>query len=84
VAWRRNVPTPVELAAVICALPRPRDAVQVDRRPARAVRHNDPETGLNHHGFVNILAAAIEAADGAEVVSVAERLASTARCHWWR
>ena len=70
-------PTPVELAAVICAC---RDRGMPFKLTAglhRAVRHNDPETGLNHHGFVNILAAAIEAADGAEVVSVAERLAST-------
>lgn len=70
-------PTPVELAAVICAC---RDRALPFKLTAglhRAIRHNDPETGLSHHGFVNILAASIEAAEGAEVVSVAERLAST-------
>jgi hypothetical protein len=70
-------PTPVELAAVICAC---RDRGMPFKLTAglhRAVRHNDPETGLSHHGFVNILAAALVAADGAEVVTVAERLAST-------
>ena len=70
-------PTPVELAAVICAC---RDRALPFKLTAglhRAVRHNDPETGLTHHGFVNILAATIAAVAGAEVVTVAERLAST-------
>jgi hypothetical protein len=70
-------PTPVELAAVICAC---RDRGMPFKLTAglhRAIRHNDPETGLSHHGFVNILAASLEAAAGAEVVTVAERLAST-------
>lgn len=70
-------PTPVELAAVICAC---RDRALPFKLTAglhRAVRHNDPETGLTHHGFVNILGATIAAVEGAEVVAVAERLAST-------
>jgi hypothetical protein len=70
-------PTPVELAAVICAC---RDRALPFKLTAglhRAVRHNDPETGLTHHGFVNILAATLAAVEGAEVVTVAERLAAT-------
>ena len=32
-----------------------------------AVRHRDPETGFEHHGFLNVLAAVAAALDGAEV-----------------
>jgi hypothetical protein len=70
-------PTPVELAAVICACRDRGLRFKLTAGLHRAIRHNDPETGLSHHGFVNILAASIEAAKGAEVVAVAERLAST-------
>ena len=70
-------PTPVELAAVICACRDRGLRFKLTAGLHRAIRHNDPETGLSHHGFVNILAASIEAARGAEVVAVAERLAST-------
>jgi hypothetical protein len=70
-------PTPVELAAVICACRDRGLPFKLTAGLHRAVRHNDPETGLSHHGFVNILAASIEADQGAEVVAVAERLAST-------
>ncbi len=85
-------PTPVELAAVICACRDRGLPFKLTAGLDRAVRHNDPETGLSHHGFVNILAASIEAAQGAEVVAVAERLASTdpislveaIRPHRWR
>jgi len=70
-------PTPVELAAVICAC-RDRDLpFKLTAGLHHAIRHNDPETGFTHHGFLNVLAAAIVAADGAEVVDVAERLAAT-------
>jgi hypothetical protein len=70
-------PTPVELAAVICAC---RDRELPFRLAAglrHAIRHTDPETGFTHHGFLNVLAAAIVAADGAEVAEVAEVLAAT-------
>lgn len=70
-------PTPVELAAVICACRDRSVPFKLTAGLHRAVRHNDPETGLSHHGFVNVLAASIEAVAGAEVVSVAERLAAT-------
>lgn len=70
-------PTPVELAAVICAC---RDRELPFRLAAglrHAVRHTDPETGFTHHGFLNVLTASIQAADGAEVAEVAEALAAT-------
>jgi hypothetical protein len=70
-------PTPVELAAVICAC---RDRELPFRLAAglrHAIRHTDPETGFTHHGFLNVLAASTVAADGGEVAEVAEVLAAT-------
>jgi hypothetical protein len=70
-------PTPVELAAVICAC---RDRELPFRLAAslrHAVRHTDPETGFTHHGFLNVIAGSVLAADGGEVAEVAEALAAT-------
>ena len=70
-------PTPVELAAVLCAC---RDRGLPFRLAAglrHAVRHTDPETGFTHHGFLNVLTAALTAHDGGEVAEVAEVLAAT-------
>jgi hypothetical protein len=71
-------PTPIELAAVICAC---RDRAVPFKLTAglhHAIRHADPETGFVHHGFVNILAGVLAAAlDEAEVADVAELLAAT-------
>jgi len=70
-------PTPVELAAVVCAC---RDRELPFRLAAglrHAIRHTDPETGFTHHGFLNVLVAAMLATDGAEVAEVAEVLAAT-------
>jgi hypothetical protein len=70
-------PTPVELAAVICAC---RDRELPFRLAAglrHAIRHTDPETGFTHHGFLNVLAGAIVAGEGGEVAEVAEALAAT-------
>ncbi|MEV8514462.1 hypothetical protein [Dactylosporangium sp. NPDC051484] len=70
-------PTPVELAAVICAC-RDRDLpFKLTAGLHHAVRHTDAETGLIHHGFLNILAAVLAAADGAEPSDLAAVLAST-------
>jgi hypothetical protein len=70
-------PTPVELAAVICAC-RDRDLpFKLTAGLHHALRHTDPETGFTHHGFLNILVAAAAAVDGAEVADVAELLAAT-------
>jgi len=70
-------PTPVELAAVICAC-RDRDLpFRLAAGLRHALRHTDPETGFLHHGFLNVLAGSIAAADGAEAADVAEVLATT-------
>jgi hypothetical protein len=70
-------PTPVELAAVICAC-RDRDLpFKLTAGLHHAIRHRDPETGFTHHGFVNVLVATASAADGAEVAEVADLLATT-------
>ncbi|MGC4890183.1 hypothetical protein [Micromonospora sp. DT227] len=70
-------PTPVELAAVICAC-RDRDLpFKLTAGLHHAIRHRDPETGFTHHGFVNVLAATLAAVDGADVDGVAELLAVT-------
>ncbi|MEJ3743088.1 hypothetical protein WEI85_07365 [Actinomycetes bacterium KLBMP 9797] len=70
-------PTPVELAAVICAC-RDRDLpFKLTAGLHHAVRHTDPETGFVHHGFLNVLVATATAVEGAEVAEVAEALAAT-------
>ena len=70
-------PTPVELAAVICAC-RDRDLpFKLTAGLHHAIRNTDPETGFIHHGFVNVLVASAVAADGAEVAEVADLLATT-------
>jgi hypothetical protein len=68
-------PTPVELAALMCACRERQLPFKLTAGLHRAIRHTDPETGFTHHGFLNVLSAAITAADGAEVVEVAETLA---------
>ncbi|WP_433313885.1 hypothetical protein ACQP0U_30705 [Micromonospora sp. CA-269861] len=67
-------PTPTELAAVICAC-RDRDLpFKLTAGLHQAIRHLDPETGFTHHGYANVLAATLAAADGDGVRSVAELL----------
>lgn len=70
-------PTPVELAAVICACQERDLPFKLTAGLHHAVRHTDPETGFTHHGFVNVLAGCLAAADGAEVADVAELLGTT-------
>ena len=70
-------PTPVELAAVICAC-RDRDLpFRLAAGLRHALRHTDPETGFTHHGFLNVLVASAAASEGAEVAEVAELLGAT-------
>ncbi|MGC4811370.1 hypothetical protein ACLQ29_12680 [Micromonospora sp. DT228] len=67
-------PTPAELAAVICAC-RDRDLpFKLTAGLHQAVRHLDPETGFTHHGYANVLAATLAAADGEGVARVGELL----------
>ncbi|WP_262282743.1 hypothetical protein [Micromonospora sp. MA102] len=70
-------PTPVELAAVICACRDRGLPFKLTAGLHQAIRHRDPETGFTHHGFVNVLAATLAATGGAEVDAVAELLAVT-------
>jgi hypothetical protein len=70
-------PTPVELAAVICACRDRELPFKLAAGLRHALRHTDPETGFTHHGFLNVLVAAAVARDGGEVAEVAESLAAT-------
>jgi hypothetical protein len=70
-------PTPVELAAVICACRDRRLPFKLTAGLHNALRHTDPETGFVHHGFLNVLVAAGVAAEGGEVTDVAEALGGT-------
>ncbi|WP_320067818.1 hypothetical protein [Micromonospora sp. RTGN7] len=70
-------PTPVELAAVICACRDRGLPFKLTAGLHHAVRHRDPETGFTQHGFGNVLAATLAAADGAAVDEVAALLAAT-------
>ncbi|MFG2104148.1 hypothetical protein ACGFJ5_26510 [Micromonospora echinaurantiaca] len=67
-------PTPAELAAVICACRDRQLPFKLTAGLHQAVRHLDPETGFTHHGFGNVLAATLAAADGAATSTVAELL----------
>ncbi|GAA4594142.1 hypothetical protein BJY16_001226 [Actinoplanes octamycinicus] len=70
-------PTPVELAAVICACRDRQLPFKLAAGLRHATRHTDPETGFTHHGFLNVLVATLLAVDGGEVAEVAEALAAT-------
>ncbi|MEU8258780.1 hypothetical protein AB0C06_31465 [Micromonospora inaquosa] len=67
-------PTPTELAAVICACRDRGLPFKLTAGLHQATRHLDPETGFTHHGYANVLAATLAAADGDGVRSVAELL----------
>jgi hypothetical protein len=70
-------PTPVELAAVICACRDRNLPFKLAAGLRHALRHTDPETGFTHHGFLNVLVASSAASDGGEVAEIAEALAAT-------
>ncbi|GIE49373.1 hypothetical protein Ani05nite_29070 [Amorphoplanes nipponensis] len=70
-------PTPVELAAVICACRDRNLPFKLAAGLRHALRHTDPETGFTHHGFLNVLVASAAASDGGEVAEIAEALAAT-------
>jgi len=70
-------PTPVELAAVVCACRDRGLRLKLTVGLHHAIRYTDQETGFVHHGFLNVLAAAATAAEGAEVHDVAELLGAT-------
>ncbi|HEX7743943.1 MAG TPA: hypothetical protein VF462_01595 [Micromonosporaceae bacterium] len=68
-------PTPVELAAVICACRDRGLPFKLTAGLHHAVRHTDPETGFTHHGYLNVLVAAVAADGGAEVPDLTDVLA---------
>jgi hypothetical protein len=70
-------PTPMELAAVICACHDRSLPFKLTAGLHHAIRHGDPDTGLTHHGFLNVLVGALIATDGGEVVDVAQVLGGT-------
>jgi hypothetical protein len=71
-------PTPIELAAVICACRDRELPFKLTAGLHHAIRHADPETGFVHHGFLGVLAGVLAAVrDDAEVADVAELLAAT-------
>jgi hypothetical protein len=71
-------PTPIELAAVICACRDRELPFKLTAGLHHAIRHADPETGFVHHGFLGVLAGTIAAVcDNAEVADVAELLGTT-------
>ncbi|MEV4498675.1 hypothetical protein AB0J84_23635 [Micromonospora arborensis] len=67
-------PTPAELAAVICACRDRGLPFKLTAGLHQAVRHLDPETGFTHHGYANVLAATLAAADGESAGAVTELL----------
>lgn len=71
-------PTPIELAAVICACRDRRLPFKLTAGLHHAIRYTDPETGFVHHGFLSVLAGVLAAVhDNAEVADVAALLASS-------
>jgi hypothetical protein len=69
-------PTPDELAAVVCACRDRQLPFKLTAGLHHAVRHTDPATGFTHHGFLNVLGAAVAATGGAEIAKAAELLAT--------
>ena len=70
-------PSPDELAAFVCACFEHGVPFKATAGLHGAVRHLDERTGLVHHGFVNLLVAAVRAASGARPGEVADALAAT-------
>lgn len=70
-------PAPETLAAAIAGCRRRGLQFKLTAGLHQAVRHRDPVTGFDHHGFVNVLVAAADAAEGADVADIAATLAST-------
>ncbi|GIF00524.1 hypothetical protein [Paractinoplanes rishiriensis] len=67
-------PSPEELAETLYACAERSVAVKCTAGLHRAVRHTNRKTGVEHHGFLNILLAAADLADGAAPAVVAGRL----------
>lgn len=70
-------PSPAELAAFVCACFENGVPFKATAGLHGAVRHQDAATGFVHHGFLNLVVAAVRAASRASVDEVAAVLAST-------
>lgn len=66
-------PAPEELAACIDAALDRELPFKCTAGLHRAVRHTDPDDGLTHHGFLNVLAATRACLDGGDVVEALGR-----------
>ena len=69
--------SPEELAAFVCTCFEHGVPFKATAGLHGAVRHRDDPTGFVHHGFLNLVLAAVRAASGAPVDGVAAVLAST-------
>src|SRR5262249_8513176 len=69
-------PSPADLARVLVACRDRGLPLKLTAGLHRAVRYSDPDSGFVHHGFVNILAAALVADDGGNAEAVTGVLGS--------
>jgi len=73
---RDSFPSEEVLASLIGHAVRRRVPFKLTAGLHQAVRHRDPVTGFEHHGFLNVIAAATAALDGAEARTVCSLLAT--------
>jgi hypothetical protein len=67
-------PSPEELAATLSACVDRGVSLKCTAGLHHAVRHTDPATGWEHHGFLNVLLAVCALTDGASTATAAEHL----------
>jgi hypothetical protein len=63
-------PTEVQVAAVLAACAARQVPLKFTAGLHHAIRHRDPVTGFEHHGFLNVLLAAAAARDESDAVAV--------------